>query len=689
MATSINLANMSFTLDVTQLKQGTALTRNEINNVAKVLRESEPAIMKYNRELAALNVAYRAGAMSADVLSVASEKLASKYGVVTEAAKKARDEEEKQIKTNAAHDAALRRFHMLREQVMTGEERHAKIVREHTRDLREGIITQETYNRLIQQSAAKNIGTLQQQSVVRMPAIADKNAAAVGGVMAAAGRFAGPVGVGLLAKESVQLASSAEVAKAAFEVMTGSVSDAKNMVADMRKLDATSPLGFVGIQKAGKTLLGYGVETQRVMPVLRQLSDISMGNEEQFNLLALAYGQVEAAGRLMGQEVRQMINSGFNPLQQISQSTGISMADLKKKMEDGEISVQMFRDAVRDATAEGGRFYGMTERISQTASGAYAKMVSDLQKAGMELGTVMLPAVIQITKGIGELASATTVLTPVVETMANGWGAVAALLRGDIMNYMDQYSERQKEAMQRQAEMVALTEQQAEAVRSVAKAEEEASAEYQKSMIARSAKDREAFEKETQKIDEAYRKQMMGADEFEKMKLYSMLHLSDRTKEDQQRLNDALWQLEATRIAKKNEETKKDAEKEKKRVDEEIKRAKESLANPTDKLRTELDKIAALQKQGMDAGSAFKLRLQAFENFDKSKQKSGSDVSATIAPALKAGSVEAYKFILGQKDKSTQLAQEQLKKQERIAKATEETARAVAGIKGITAARER
>ena len=42
------------------------------------------------------------------------------------------------------------------------------------------------------------------------------------------------------------------------------------------------------------------------------LVDISLGNKEKFNGLALVFGQVQSQGKLMGNGLMQMINNGFN-----------------------------------------------------------------------------------------------------------------------------------------------------------------------------------------------------------------------------------------------------------------------------------------------------------------------------------------------------------------------------------------
>ena len=83
------------------------------------------------------------------------------------------------------------------------------------------------------------------------------------------------------------------------------------------------------------------------MPTLKQIGDISMGNAERFNSLALAFAQMSATGRLMGQELLQMVNAGFNPLKTMSETTGKSMETLKDEMSKGAISADMVAKALR------------------------------------------------------------------------------------------------------------------------------------------------------------------------------------------------------------------------------------------------------------------------------------------------------------------------------------------------------
>ena len=205
-------------------------------------------------------------------------------------------------------------------------------------------------------------------------------------------------------KQIIQIAADAEAASVQFEVLTGSAKKASSLIADMKRLAAISPLSLPAVQRGGQLLLSFGMEAGKVIQTLKMLADISGGNQQRFETLSLAFAQTTAAGRLMGQDLLQMINGGFNPLQEISKSTGKSLLDLKKDMEAGAISSQMVEDAFRRATSAGGSFFGMTERMGKTTSGAIAQMVGNVTEMSIEIGSRLTPTVIELANAIASLS---------------------------------------------------------------------------------------------------------------------------------------------------------------------------------------------------------------------------------------------------------------------------------------------
>lgn len=194
-----------------------------------------------------------------------------------------------------------------------------------------------------------------------------------------------------------------ETAVANFKTLLGSVDAAKAHIADLKQFAASTPLTFDDLSKASKLLLSFGANLESVMPSLKTLGDIALGDAQKFQGLALVFAQVQSQGKLMGQDLLQMVNQGFNPLTIISQETGKSVAELKDLMSEGAISFEMVAEAMRVATSEGGRFHGAMEEAAKTGEG----MVSTLQDNWTEAVRTFGDAFSETAKGgIGRLSDA-------------------------------------------------------------------------------------------------------------------------------------------------------------------------------------------------------------------------------------------------------------------------------------------
>lgn len=176
----------------------------------------------------------------------------------------------------------------------------------------------------------------------------------------------------------IENAAEVEMLRASLDTLTGSADKGKKMFSDLYSMASKTPFETTDLVSATKTLLSYGVAQEDIINQLKVLGDISLGDKNKLSSLSLAFGQVQAKGRLMGGELLQMVNTGFNPLQIISKKTGESMLSLTKKMEDGKISVDMVKDAMTSATSEGGLFYQGMDRGARTLSGTWSTLQDNI-----------------------------------------------------------------------------------------------------------------------------------------------------------------------------------------------------------------------------------------------------------------------------------------------------------------------
>ena len=189
-----------------------------------------------------------------------------------------------------------------------------------------------------------------------------------------------------LGSEIIRVRGEFQAADTAIQTLLGSKEKADALMAQVREYAKISPLEFSDVTSATQMMLGFNIEAERVPRYLQAIGDVSMGNTQKFNSLTLAFSQMSAAGKLMGQDLNQMINAGFNPLQIMSEKTGKSIATLKDEMSKGAISAEMVQQAFIDATSAGGRFYNMSENASKEINGQLSMMQDALDSVFNELG---------------------------------------------------------------------------------------------------------------------------------------------------------------------------------------------------------------------------------------------------------------------------------------------------------------
>ena len=189
-----------------------------------------------------------------------------------------------------------------------------------------------------------------------------------------------------LGSEMIRVRGEFQSMQTAIETMVGK-DVAGQLIPQIKELAKISPLTMSDMVGAEKMMLGFNIQAEDTIKYLKAISDISMGESSKLNSLTLAFSQMSAAGKLMGQDLNQMINAGFNPLQIISEKTGKSIATLKDEMSKGAVSAEMVQQAFIDATSAGGKFYNMSENASKTINGQLSMMQDALDSVFNELGT--------------------------------------------------------------------------------------------------------------------------------------------------------------------------------------------------------------------------------------------------------------------------------------------------------------
>lgn len=219
--------------------------------------------------------------------------------------------------------------------------------------------------------------------ISKLGGIAKKGA---GVAVAAVGAVTAALGAGVVA--GVKYNASIESYQTSFEVMTGSAEKAAEVIDKLKKVGAETPFELPDLADTTQLLMNYGFSADEAMDKMMMLGDISQGSAEKMSRIATAYGQMSSAGKVSLEDVKQMIEAGFNPLQEISESTGESMASLYDRISKGTISVDEITASMQRATSEGGKYFQSMEKQSQTFSGLISTLKDNAQQL---LGEVVKP----------------------------------------------------------------------------------------------------------------------------------------------------------------------------------------------------------------------------------------------------------------------------------------------------------
>ena len=147
-------------------------------------------------------------------------------------------------------------------------------------------------------------------------------------------------------KFGASLSLEAERSEKAFEVMLGSAEKARDMMKNIEAFAVSTPFDTKGVTDNVVMLQGMGIATEELIPTLKTLGDMSLGNRDKLTGLSLAYGQVMAKGKLMSQEFNQLAERGINLREALAKELGVGVEDVAKQMELGKISARTFKNAL-------------------------------------------------------------------------------------------------------------------------------------------------------------------------------------------------------------------------------------------------------------------------------------------------------------------------------------------------------
>jgi tape measure domain-containing protein len=216
---------------------------------------------------------------------------------------------------------------------------------------------------------------------------------AVGNLGAAVGKLAAALGVIQAARFVFVKTAELESQTRSLQVLTGSAEKAGQIIKDLQRLGAVTPFTSSELIDSAKRLQAFGVETNKVVETTRRLADVSGATGAELQGLVTAYGQVQAKGRLQGEELLQFQERGVALQQELRKQYNLSGEEFQDALQKGKISAEAVEFAIQSLTNAGGKYANGAIAQSDTLNGRFSTLQDGIEGLARTIGTALTPAI--------------------------------------------------------------------------------------------------------------------------------------------------------------------------------------------------------------------------------------------------------------------------------------------------------
>ena len=216
---------------------------------------------------------------------------------------------------------------------------------------------------------------------------------AVSGLLKTVGKLA--IALGAIQAVKFVFAKTAELESQArsLEVLTGSAVKAKQIIQELQQLGAVTPFTSTELIDAAKRLQAFGVEGDKVVETTRRLADVSGATGAELQGLVTAYGQVQAKGRLQGEELLQFQERGIALQGELQKMYGLSGQKLQEELAKGRISAEAVEVAIIRLTDVGGKYANGAIAQSDTLNGKFSTLMDSIEMLAKGIGNTLAPQI--------------------------------------------------------------------------------------------------------------------------------------------------------------------------------------------------------------------------------------------------------------------------------------------------------
>lgn len=297
-------------------------------------------------------------------------------------------------------------------------EKYERTVNTLDKALKEGAISQGTYNRLLAEAKNKYQGT--DKAANRHLSTLKKLAVAY-------------IGFSTLKRgvsSAVQLAAEAEQAQVAFRVLLKDEEKALDMLAELKAFSAATPFSFPEIRDAGRLLVAFGFSSREVSKQLEVMGNLAAGTNQPIGELAELIGKARVQNTIFSEDLNQLTGRGINVLDGLAAKFGVTTDKVKKLASESKITFEDLNDVLVEMATGSGTFAGLMEQQSQTLSGSFSTLKDNVASINQDIGQALLPTMKELVEVSNDFAKS------VKESSQQGSIGYFSAVSGDISTFL-------------------------------------------------------------------------------------------------------------------------------------------------------------------------------------------------------------------------------------------------------------
>lgn len=176
-----------------------------------------------------------------------------------------------------------------------------------------------------------------------------------------------------------------ETANLQFAKLIGNAELATKTLKEMRIFAASTPFEFKQAQEISLGLLAAKVSAQELIPTMRMLGDLGMGDPEKVERLAYAFSKSKHLGKATWRDLSMFTTAGVPIIAQIREQLGLSEDAIMSFVRAGKVKFPILQKAVEDL-ANSPKYKGMMLEMMATIPGLWSNFKDIIGMVQQELG---------------------------------------------------------------------------------------------------------------------------------------------------------------------------------------------------------------------------------------------------------------------------------------------------------------